>query len=378
VSTSAFLKDDRSWKLLCHLYETHGIPGMSFPDYFWTWRATHLPLFRVLESPLSDADLIHTISTGYAGCVAAVHKLQRGIPMITTEHGLYTRERAQEIWDADWIPGEDRADERRASNAFKTWWNRMFEGMERITYATSDAVISLFEENRRYQISRGASEDRASVIPNGVDLSFFDGVRASRRATGRFHIGLVGRIVPIKDIKTFIAACGILRDQLGADLLEASLIGPRDEDEIYASQCVEMVRLLGLEKVVRFLGKRDPREYYRTLDSLVLTSLSEGQPLVLLEGMACGIPFVATDVGCCRELLEGRDGEDRKLGTAGLITRIAAPEETAAALYQLAGNPDLRERMARAGRRRVETYYRLDQVRTAYLDLYRRLTDGRR
>ena len=56
-------------------------------------------------------------------------------------------------------------------------------------------------------------------------------------------------------------------------------------------------------------------EYMRKLDFTVLTSISEGQPLSVLESFAAARPCVTTDVGCCRELLEGEEGDD--LGVAG-------------------------------------------------------------
>ena len=137
------------------------------------------------------------------------------------------------------------------------------------------------------------------------------------------------------------------------------------------------VRSFGLGKVVRLVGKSDPRAFYETLDVSVLTSLSEGQPMVVLESMACGIPVVATEVGSCRELLEGRPGADRDFGAAGRITSLADPGDTARALLELRDAPQLRREMGRSGRRRVEQYYRLELVREAYLDLYRDLLHGR-
>lgn len=373
-----FMKDREAWELLCKLYRVYAPPGTSFPDYFWTWRATHLPLFNAIEAEVPRADVLHTISTGYAGFLAAVQRVKQKVPLVTTEHGLYTRERAMEIWDAGWIPGEAQAQERRTSNLFKDWWNRMFRSMELLTYAHSDCVITLFEENRRYQVAHGAPEARTRVIPNGVDLAVFDAVRRKRGPSGRFHVGLVGRVVPIKDIKTFISACTIVLQELGPQNVEVSVIGPSDEDEAYAAQCREMVSLLGYGDSIKFTGKVDSRKYYESLDVVVLTSLSEGQPLTILEALACEIPMVATDVGACREILEGREGDDRALGPAGIVTRLTDPADTARAILRLGRDPELRRAMGRAGRRRVERSYRLDQVRSAYLDLYRSMANGRR
>jgi glycosyltransferase involved in cell wall biosynthesis len=189
-------------------------------------------------------------------------------------------------------------------------------------------------------------------------------------------VGLVGRVVPIKDVRTFISACRTAARRLPPGGLRVSIIGPEDEDRDYARSCRDMVRLLGLSDVVEFTGRVDCRPYYERLDAVVLTSLSEGQPLSVLEALACGIPVVAPDVGSCRELLEGAGDEDRRIGPAGLVTRPVDPDGTAEAMLRLAADPALRARMAEAGRRRVRRFYRLEQVRARYLDLYRRVARG--
>ena len=118
-------------------------------------------------------------------------------------------------------------------------------------------------------------------------------------------------------------------------------------------------------------GARPIERIYPEIDILVLTSFSEGQPLVILEANAAGIPVVASDVGACRDLLEGRNNVDRRIGPSGIVTRLAAPEETAAAIVRLARDPELRRLMGAAGRRRVATYYRKSATVSTYRALYK-------
>ncbi|HYQ90400.1 MAG TPA: GT4 family glycosyltransferase PelF, partial [Candidatus Binatia bacterium] len=147
-------------------------------------------------------------------------------------------------------------------------------------------------------------------------------------------------------------------------------IGPMDEDPRYARRCRRLVARLGLEGAARFEGAQPIERVYSEIDVLVLTSFSEGQPLVILEAGAAGIPVVASDAGACRELLEGRGDADRQIGPSGIVTRLAAPEETASAIIRLARNPEERRLMGAAGRRRVATFYRKSAMVSAYRALY--------
>jgi glycosyltransferase involved in cell wall biosynthesis len=115
-------------------------------------------------------------------------------------------------------------------------------------------------------------------------------------------------------------------------------------------------------------------EWLPKLDLHVLTSISESQPLAILEASAFGLPTVSSDVGACREMLEGRPGKDALLGPSGLVTPVASPEATAAAIVTLAGDPRRHAAMALAGRRRVDAFYRIEDFFAAYRRLYGELS----
>ncbi len=128
---------------------------------------------------------------------------------------------------------------------------------------------------------------------------------------------MVARIVPIKDVRTFILAAEMLA-QIVPDV-EAIIIGPEDEDQDYAAECRSLVRQGRLERVVTFEGRvPDIMDYYPRADVFALTSISEAQPLALLEAGAAGRPIATTDVGSCREILAG--GPPRRVG-AGRFRR---------------------------------------------------------
>lgn len=114
--------------------------------------------------------------------------------------------------------------------------------------------------------------------------------------------------------------------------LKLWIMGPTDEDEKYAGECFDLVETLGIKDII-FTGRINVRDYIGRMDFTILTSISEGQPLTILESYAAGIPVIATDVGNCRELIFGNnDG----LGDAGILTHIMNIEEIAQAMIKLA------------------------------------------
>jgi glycosyltransferase involved in cell wall biosynthesis len=370
-TTADLIFSRESWDLLVARYEACS-PETPFVDFFWTFRATPAPLFRLLEASLPPARIYHTPSTGFGGLLGALGKMRTGAPFLVTEHGIYTHEREIEIAHADWIPEPIQADHRLDTEEgfFRTWWNNMFGFMTRVSYDLADEIISITQSNQRYQLNDGADPAKMTVIPNGIDIARFRAVRPSlERQTDRFSAGFIGRVVPIKDVKTFIRAINIVRNVIPD--VTAPIVGPTEEDPEYFAECEQLVELLGLEGVVRFTGRADVREYYRDLDVVVLTSLSEAQPLVVLEANCVGVPVVTTDVGACWELVGGITPEDRAIGPSGLLTAVASPQETAEAIIRLWRDEPLRRRMAAAGQERVAAFYQQEQLYATYRTMYR-------
>lgn len=360
-----------SWKALASLYEKRG-EGVSFVDFFWTWRSIYLPLVNALTVRIPKARLYHTVSTGYAGLVAAVAKLTHQRRMILTEHGVYTHERLLEITQASWIhsPQRERFRIQRELPFFKRLWIGLFRLMGSAAYRSADRIITLYEGNRTKEILAGADPERISIIPNGIDLAGFGALKPKGPGVGRPTVCFVGRVVPIKDVKTFLHACRLVARAVPE--AEFRVIGPSDEEPEYTAECRALAASLGLGERLRFTGKADMREYYPKADAVVLTSLSEAQPYVILEANAAGVPIVAADVGACRELLEGRTPEDRALGPSGLLTPVSSPEATAAAVVRLLREPGLWQRLSEAGRVRVQRFYDQDDLLGQYLNLYER------
>jgi len=91
----------------------------------------------------------------------------------------------------------------------------------------------------------------------------------------------------------------------------------------------------------------------------------------VLESFAAGVPVVTTDVGSCRELVEGRDPEDRARGAAGAVAAIASPDGIARAAIRLLQDPMAWQRASAAGAARVEALYTREHMFTQYRALYR-------
>lgn len=367
-----FIHGKSSWGVVRALYEARA-PSVSFIDYFWTYRFTHLPIFRLMRIEVPLARVYHTVSTGWAGLAAAIVRARTGRPMLLTEHGIYSRERRMEIDQAEWIYAQRQAPMSLSLGGgfFKELWARLFARLSFVTYTHADLIVTIFEGNRRAQIDDGADPQRTLVVPNGIDVERFASLPRESAGPGTFRVGLVGRVVPIKDVKTFIRAVRIVTES--APGTTAKVVGPTDEDPEYVAECQALVASLGLQERVEFTGRADVSQHYPRLDVVVLTSVSEGLPLVILEASAAGIPVVASDVGACRELLEGRTPDDRALGPSGLVTGIADPGDTATALLALARDPGLREEMGQAGRARVRTHYQETDLVRRYRDIYDRL-----
>lgn len=294
---------------------------------------------------LPAARVYHALSTGFAGAIAARTARQRGAPLVVTEHGLAWREAA-----LPYVVGSHRHCSPLPPPEARAAWVERHVRLAREAYDGAAAVTTVCTENARLQRALGARAPRA--IPNTV------AVRPGRRTDGVLRVGLIGRVTPVKDVATFVRACALVATELPAT--EFAVVGPLDHDRGYAERCVDLAARLGLGGRMAFAGEADVEPWLARLDVVALTSLSEAQPLAVLEAMGAGIPVVATDVGGCRSLVRG----------AGLVVPPASPRATADALLRLLREPALRARLGATGRARVATAHRPERLAAAYRSLY--------
>ena len=367
LGSGALLDNEEAWNHLLELYE-EGFDDHSFLDYFWSYRAIAGGIYSILLADLPKAGVYHAMSTGYAGLMAARAKIETGRPVMLTEHGIYTNERRIEVISADWL--EETSSKAltidKPKRDLRDLWIDAINNFSHACYDASDAVITLFQGNQKFQLEDGASEDKMLIIPNGVNIPRYSALARPRSKTPT--IALIGRVVPIKDVKTFIRACSMLRQYMPD--LQAYIIGPTEEDPMYYEECQNMVELLNLQDTVAFTGMARVDDYLPEIDVLVLTSLSEAQPLVILEAGAAGIPIVATDVGACSELVYGHVNEEDEFGDGGVITPLASPASTADAVYRLLADEERYQAYSNAIRQRVARFYDEKMVQQHYRQLY--------
>ncbi len=374
LSISELLYDDASFELVEEMAEKLA-PKTPFGDLFWQTRAMNLPVVRLLTARSSPARSYHSLSAGYAGLFGAVEAFKQKVPFLITEHGIYSRERDIELARADWIPDRRALDDLGSRvptfSPLRRMWSRFFRRLSQIAYHQALKIVTLSEVNRDKLLADGAPREKTLVVPNGVELKPPPELPPLTTNPPPLRVGFVGRVVPIKDVLTFIRACDMALREVDLDI---RLIGPDEEDPQYAARCRELARTLGREKEIKFVGMQPAGQIYGQIELLTLTSFSEGQPLVILEAYASGVPVICTDVGCCREMLEGGPGEDKELGPSGIITRVAVPQDTARALIALARDRERVRRYGIAAHKRVALRYARSAMLDSYRELYEEMT----
>lgn len=331
-------------------------PDIVFSDFLWTMRSMYLPLFLAMSMEVPKADVYHAVATGYAGILGCMGKHFHNGQFIISEHGIYTREREEELIKAEWV-----------QRLYKKIWIQQFKKMSKAAYDKADIVTSLYQHARELQIELGCPGKKTVVTPNGINYKRMEQLPGiAPENEGYVHIGAILRVTPIKDIKTMIQAFAYAKRR--CDRLKLWIMGPYDEDPEYAAECFQMVKTMAIPDVV-FTGRIQVTEYLGWMDATILTSISEGQPLTILESYAAHVPVIATDVGNCRGLLYGED--DDTFGRAGILTHIMNIEEITNAIVFMAENPEERKQMGEIGYQRLMKKYKIEDMKKTYEKIYR-------
>lgn len=284
---------------------------------------------RMLGEALEDGryDVVHSHGYRASALIALASAARRIAPVVRTVHG------APEPWKAP-----------RLALA-----------------AAADLLADTFLRATRVYVShdlarRSSYPWRKCVIHNGVGPSGRSLERPDEFAAKVAHVVFVGRLEPVKAVSTLLAAMA-QPGVRGSFVLH--LVGDGSERAALEKQTIT----LGLTEFVRFHGFRsDALEFIAHADALVICSLHEGIPYVLLEALSVGTPAVCTRVGGIPELL--RDGVDGLLVDPGSVSGLGA------AIRRIVSDKDLAERLSVSGRRRIEAEFSAEAMASSYAVLY--------
>lgn len=328
--------------------------NITFSDFLWTLRSIYLPLFLALKTKLPQADIYHSVSTGYAGIIGSrALSIYPKAKLLISEHGIYTREREEEIIKAKWV-----------QNIYKSIWIEQFRKMSLGTYYFADLVTSLFKQAHELQIELGCPVHKAIITPNGIDPELYRDIPFKDENDTYINVGAILRVTPIKDVKTLINAFYYAHKK--QPRLKLWIMGPVDEDPEYARECFETVSALKAENI-EFTGRINTHEYIGKMDMTILTSISEGQPLTILEGFAAKKPCIATNVGNCYGLIYG---ENDPFGDAGIVVPVMHISEISNAILKLSIEPELARQMGENGYQRLMYRYKNEFMIGTYRKIY--------
>jgi glycosyltransferase involved in cell wall biosynthesis len=251
--------------------------------------------------------------------------------------------------------------------------SRFFRLLERRLAAHTTALVAVSPQVRDDLVALGiAPRERFVVIRLGIELdervaASANGRLESRRYLGiapdRFAVGWIGRMTAVKRTDDVLVAFKRLRDE-GVDAV-LCMVGDGPD----RAQLEQRAHELGVMRDTLFLGyQEDVAPFYAAFDALVLPSSNEGTPVSAIEALASGRPVVATRVGGVPDVVEdGRDGFLVEPGDTGSLAQRLA---------QLARDPELRERMGKAGRERVLPRYAVERLVDDVDRLYRSLLES--
>jgi len=320
-----------------------GISVTVFPETEWGNAKIFLELVRQFRK--SNIHLVHTHKPKDTILSAPAAKLC-GIPyVVRTVHGL------REPFDG--LP------------AFKM---SCYEAIERSVHRYCvDSIIGVSSQIERKYKAEGVVS-RVTCIRNGIDLEG-NSVQIDRERiredlgidTETSLIGTVGRLTPVKGISYLLQAAQILLRQ-GANV-KVLVVG----DGSIRLDLMTQTRDLGISKNVVFLGHReDVHELLHAMDIFVISSLSEGIPMALLEAMAASRAVVSSRVGGIPEIVED--------GFEGFLIEPMDVNGLAERCRRLIESPDVARKMGAQARNRVERDFSAtvmaDRVALVYKELF--------
>lgn len=291
-------------------------------------------IFRIAEIVKSEnVSLIHTHNwkPQFYGTLAG---FMSKVPVVHTKHG--------------------RHDEDLRSRIRNNMFSRLCDN---VVAVSKDAALQCIEVEK-------VPAKKVLTILNGINTFTFSpgGNSASEKTAlgidpGVLVLGIVARLAPVKDHATLLAACQIVR--VSGYNFKLLVVG----DGPLNHSLKAIAESLGILDCIIFTGTRqDIPELMRAMDVFILSSISEGISLTLLEAMACELPVIATAVGGNSEVVIE--------GETGFLVPAQNPEAMSVKIIQMINNLEQRHQLGKKGRQRAENDFSLSRAAKQYTDLY--------
>lgn len=359
--------------------------GMSLSESFWTLRGFFSLAHAVLGETMPRARVYHAHTTGYAALLGAAAARDHGTSFLLTEHNLYVRDTVNTLLDRNMALSVTSNDYRTFDvppehRAWMAWWIEMGH----FCYPSAEVVTYLYPTAITEAAELGADINKSVVLPNGMVIEEFeekyhkrqDAVEriAANPGEHTWKLVYIARVVPIKGLMDLLSSMDLLR-KAGFPNLHLDVLGPTEHVPEYYEACLAKIDSLGLHDMVTIHGTVNVRDMLDQFDLLVLPSYNEGQPIVVLEAMAAGIPTVGSDVGGMSQLvaddLDTNDG--RTWGACGELLSPGDVETMAQRIQAVIGDVDRYRSYCGNARGRVEDFFQLHEVMSSYNKLYRML-----
>ena len=228
-----------------------------------------------------------------------------------------------------------------------------------------DFTVAVGEATRRVLVSEwGAKPEKIVTIRNGASPARLDAHSSMTLQKRGFTAIMVARLKPPKDPATLLRAVALASREVPG--LHLWIVG----EGVQSPELQELASALGIMDRVSFFGARDDvGAFLAAADVFVLSSLSEGVPVSLLEAMAAGRPFIVTNAGSMPEIAQ--------MSGAGIVVEPGDAGAMAQALAQYAKDRGRLAQLGQAARQCYEQHFQPDRWAAAYLNLYDRALRAR-
>ncbi len=248
-----------------------------------------------------------------------------------------------------------------------TWYDndlavRLYGALDRFVLRSYTRVAAVSPEVEQRLLDAHLRRDQVLIIRNGIDLRPFAAAHTAPQSgpslpSPALKVGLVGRLAPEKGVDLFLRAAAMILSQ--APLTQFLVVGDGPDRQKLQS----LIDELRIKNNASLLGRRDNMPaFYASLDLMVSSSRQEGLPMALLEGMASGLPLIATNVGAVSSLVEN--------GRTGILVPPNDVPTLSEAIAKLLREPATRNSYGAAARERIEKEFSAERMAQDYLHFY--------